>query len=256
MVTKNIYYDIEKLKEVDIVNVAEFLNIAIDHNDYGYKGKRRIKILCPAHNDAHFGSCFIFDNSFHCFACGAHGNVINLAMHVVGDFKKACEIVAQVGGGADLFTGNNNNKEFKIFKFLKREEHKLIGLNQKPLFTFSGDSEPHHYEWFPDENNGYEIAEYLADRDPLRTLAKDEPQVYEGLVLNKCLETIDYYKRIIKILRREISPSDAGEIEKIHYEIAEKCGGVMDLIKILREQIRKVENIYIDFGGKIEKQTA
>ena len=42
----------------------------IDVNHYGMA-------LCPFHNDRH-PSLYVSDDHYHCFACGAHGDVIDL----------------------------------------------------------------------------------------------------------------------------------------------------------------------------------
>ncbi len=44
---------------------------------YGIDVNRYKKALCPFHND-HHPSLFVSDDHYHCFACGAHGDVIDL----------------------------------------------------------------------------------------------------------------------------------------------------------------------------------
>ena len=44
---------------------------------YGVKVNRHGKALCPFHNDRH-PSLFLDDDHYHCFACGEHGDVIDL----------------------------------------------------------------------------------------------------------------------------------------------------------------------------------
>ena len=43
---------------------------------YGIDVSRYGKALCPFHND-HHPSLFVADDHYHCFACGAHGDVID-----------------------------------------------------------------------------------------------------------------------------------------------------------------------------------
>ena len=43
---------------------------------YGVDVSRYGKALCPFHNDRH-PSLFVADDHYHCFACGAHGDVID-----------------------------------------------------------------------------------------------------------------------------------------------------------------------------------
>ena len=45
---------------------------------YGVSVNRQGKALCPFHNDRH-PSLYVADNHYFCFACGAHGDVIDFA---------------------------------------------------------------------------------------------------------------------------------------------------------------------------------
>ena len=44
---------------------------------YGVEVNRHGKALCPFHNDRH-PSMVVYDDHYHCFACGEHGDVIDL----------------------------------------------------------------------------------------------------------------------------------------------------------------------------------
>ena len=67
--------DIEKLRALPIESVAERLGLTVS----------RHKALCPYHDDSHPSLSFSPKaNTFRCFACGAHGGVIDIAMHVLG----------------------------------------------------------------------------------------------------------------------------------------------------------------------------
>ena len=43
---------------------------------YGLEVNRHGKALCPFHNDRH-PSLYVADDHYYCFACGAHGDVID-----------------------------------------------------------------------------------------------------------------------------------------------------------------------------------
>ena len=59
----------EIVKEnADILTAAEM---------YGLKVRNR-QCMCPLHEDKH-PSMHIYENNFHCFSCGVHGDVIKLA---------------------------------------------------------------------------------------------------------------------------------------------------------------------------------
>ncbi len=56
---------------------------------YGMTVQRNGMTLCPFHNDTH-PSMKLYDDHFYCFACGAHGDVIDLTAQLLGlNFKEA-----------------------------------------------------------------------------------------------------------------------------------------------------------------------
>ena len=50
---------------------------------YGIEVNRYGKALCPFHNDRH-PSMVVYDDHYHCFACGEHGDVIALVANLYG----------------------------------------------------------------------------------------------------------------------------------------------------------------------------
>lgn len=78
--------DIQKLRELPIESVAERLGLTVTKH----------KAICPFHQDSHPSLSFrVSTNSYKCFVCGAHGGVIDLAMHMLGkNFIETCEWLA------------------------------------------------------------------------------------------------------------------------------------------------------------------
>ena len=79
-------FEIDKLRSLPIESVAERLGLTVTKH----------KAICPFHQDAHPSLSFrVSTNSFKCFVCGAHGGVIDLAMHMLGkNFIETCEWLA------------------------------------------------------------------------------------------------------------------------------------------------------------------
>ena len=50
---------------------------------YGIEVNRYGKALCPFHDDQH-PSMVVYDDHYHCFACGEHGDVIDLVANLYG----------------------------------------------------------------------------------------------------------------------------------------------------------------------------
>ena len=71
---------------------------------YGLKISRSGMAKCLFHNDTN-PSMKLYDDHFYCFACGAHGDVIDLTAKLLGlDFKEAVGRLA-----ADFGIGPNND---------------------------------------------------------------------------------------------------------------------------------------------------
>ena len=94
--------DIEKLRALPIESVAERLGLTVS----------RHKTLCPYHADSHPSLSFSPKaNTFRCFACGAHGGVIDIAMHVLGkDFIDTCRWLADEHN-VIIDTGNSSRQQ-------------------------------------------------------------------------------------------------------------------------------------------------
>ena len=73
---------ISLLRSLPIEEVAARLGIEVN----------RHKALCPFHNDHHASLSFnLRKNTYRCFACGAHGDTIDLVRHLLyKDFREAC----------------------------------------------------------------------------------------------------------------------------------------------------------------------
>lgn len=103
-------FDIQKLRELPIESVAERLGLQV----------RRHKTICPFHDDQHPSLYFnVARNTYRCYACGAHGGVLDLAMHELNKpFYDTC-----------LWLANENN----IILTERQLVHKPSTLNHKPF---------------------------------------------------------------------------------------------------------------------------
>lgn len=69
------------------MNVFETVKTSVNTREaaehYGIEVNRYGKALCPFHNDRH-PSMVVYDDHYHCFACGEHGDVIDLVASLYG----------------------------------------------------------------------------------------------------------------------------------------------------------------------------
>ncbi len=78
--------DIQRLRALPIETIAQRLGLTIT----------RHKALCPFHDDHHASLTFSQKhNTYRCYACGAHGDLIDLVIHRTGKtFIQACQYLA------------------------------------------------------------------------------------------------------------------------------------------------------------------
>ena len=101
-------FELQKLRDLPIEGVAERLGMHVV----------RHKALCPFHDDHHASLTFnVRRNTYRCFACDAHGGVIDLAMALLpsrggreGAFLDACKWLAD---GSNIILTEYKPKEMK-----------------------------------------------------------------------------------------------------------------------------------------------
>ncbi len=76
---------------IQVINLPEHLKRYMDVKRSGSNAVAK----CPFHQDSS-PSLYIYDNNYHCFACKAHGTVIDYEMHRAGfSFREAVESLSQ-----------------------------------------------------------------------------------------------------------------------------------------------------------------
>ena len=83
-------FNLDEIKEIPIDYLLETEPMFINHQRNFYK--------CPLHNETNASFVWYKDqNSFHCFGCSAHGDIIELYMRLHDcDFVKACRDLSPV----------------------------------------------------------------------------------------------------------------------------------------------------------------
>lgn len=85
--------DIEKAKEVFLLEILERLNIP-------YKTVGSQACMICAFHDEYDGSMILYDDHYHCFGCGAHGDSISLVQRLLGlSFQDAVELLVMIADG-------------------------------------------------------------------------------------------------------------------------------------------------------------
>lgn len=192
-----VFYDERRiLDEVSAIDVVNYLGIK-----HVKKGSR-YSILCPDHNDRHFGSCIITPKGYHCFVCNETKSITNLVMSEMNcDKQDALGIIADTLGNRDDYikVRSKNWNKVKTEKLpLTWEELKFIGLcnngtlscivnadNKKP----DGLDENLYVKEKKEQTDGYCYTEYqVFERKKsysLIDLKKDDPELFMSILREK-----------------------------------------------------------------------
>ena len=77
------------------MNLFEVVKASINTQEaaqmYGIDANHHGMALCPFHNDRH-PSLYVSDDHYHCFACGEHGDVIDLTAKLFERIKESFSI--------------------------------------------------------------------------------------------------------------------------------------------------------------------
>ena len=242
----SVVYDKQALLDAaDSLTVADF--VGLETKRVGSK----ISILCPSHADAHFGNCFLSERGYHCFACGAHGDVFSLVRAKEGcNFQEAMGIVGDSLGGRELFIlkGKDAAKP-KLKPIPKRDDLELIGLKNNTEWDCIAIVPANELEEYleknplkatqrlkfdpgdPEVEDGWYFIEEKIDSHPLLTLMQNDEELCKEMIKNKAEETSRFYAELSKCIK----PSSA-----------------------LREAAltlsSRAEEIAIEYGGKAQKK--
>ena len=145
-------FELQKLRDLPIEGVAERLGLRVC----------RHKCLCPFHDDHHASLSFSTSrNTFRCFACGAHGGTIDLAMKLLplrggreGSFLEACKWLANetatpiCNSDSSLFTFHSSlPRQFEASRYEKYFERPWLSPEAKKFLFEERRLDPRVVRW-------------------------------------------------------------------------------------------------------------
>lgn len=255
--------------DVTVSVLKEITDIELVAISLGIPMKRigsKIQIICPSHNDKHFGSCYLTSNGYRCYSCGAKGDVIELVMAANKcGFKEACQYLADLQGVTLNFKGEANAAYKQI---LDADSLELIGL--APLRgaivyeTISIISEAEYDEsdtktdrirWIPytDEqlkitsgSSGYYVAEKAVIKSPLLQLWQQDIVSYNALIHDKALEAKDRFCKLLAYMQTASTTSVSETVMKMLLDDISSYVGYSNLSEHIKKNIAKCETIAIE----------
>ena len=112
--------------------VKSQLNIRQVIEHYGFRVNRAGKFTCPFHND-HSPSASIKDDYFHCFVCGAGGDLITFTSKYLGmsNIDATRELVRVFGLNIDISTKEERKARYEAERKARAEVRACSGLRDK-----------------------------------------------------------------------------------------------------------------------------
>ena len=208
----------EVLNAVSIEDACELNGIRIRQEDQS--------VLCPFHEqqigkpDRNYGNAFIRRGRngygiIKCFACGGHGNAIEVTMAAQGmSFCEAVDYLAKEKAPW-LLNGNANFQKKDTFPFTDREM-RLLGLGAKaPVYIPVGNADSAYtLKHVQDENSScYDILWYGVTIDKIETeetdavamkrlpeitirdLYQEDPKGFAAIASSKAVEALNWYRK-------------------------------------------------------------
>ena len=112
--------------------VKQQLNIRQVVEHYGFKVNRARQFVCPFHND-HKPSASIKNDYFHCFVCGAGGDLITFTARYLNlhNIEAARELVREFGLDIDISTPEERKAQYIAERKKRAEISKQTSLRDK-----------------------------------------------------------------------------------------------------------------------------
>lgn len=238
----------------DAILVAEALGIPMQ------KIGSRISILCPQHEDRHFGSCFLNEHGYHCFACHARGSAIDLVRQVNQvNFFDACKFVAEMFGCENLL-GVGGEGEDKPFHRPLPDKNVLTLLGLSDVYTIKGVVEaisPYSplantkdmrkaltFEPQKDGEGMYLLEEVIARR-PMQGLCDEDPAMLDYIILNKAVELKERYKKMLDY--------KADDFLNHHCEMVIEKSGKRAFENACKRALTKLDEVITEYGMKYDQ---
>lgn len=165
----------------DAIEAVSTIEI-IEAFDIPNKTRRgRTYLLCPGHDDLHFGSCYVDknDNGYYCYVCGEHVNKWNMVLRLKGNKKvDACEWFFKMSGitPTEEYREDPYKKAIQVIRQLEQYVRNDVVYND----THACDKIDSSYGR---NINGEYMYSELAITNPLLEIYKSNKPMFKRLVL-------------------------------------------------------------------------
>ena len=221
----------------DAIDSVSTLDI-IESFDVPNRTRRgRTYILCPGHDDKHFGSCYVDknDNGYYCYVCGEHVTKWQMVLKLNGNRKKeACNWFFDTSGITP--TEENREDPYKKIIHLIRRLEKYIRNNNVYNDTYACAKIDSSYG----RNIGGEyLYSELTITNPLLDMYKSSKSVFKKTVMQILNTEINKTSKMLAFYSNH--PDDCLYVEGIgpvpYDDMKNACIEVINSIKSLMAEI-------------------
>jgi len=249
------------LEGTDIVAIARDLGLHVSNQRSG----KRVGMLCPMHNDKHFGSCYLDTEKqrFYCYVCHKGGNSVDLVMAANGwdsnDGSKAIDAMKLI---ANMY-GRNVSQVSRVeriakdrIRIPKKEEMDELGISNEPAYSIAGYAWDSEIQARMEKKEPYRIiysdqdddmVAFQVDKNPLQRLADTDPDEFKHLIQRKALEKRAEYMSIKNLLTAPNRQYTADELA-VCKEVVQN--GLLEMVLMdIENRIYNVQRIMCEYAS-------
>lgn len=186
-------------------------------------------LLCPGHDDTHFGSCYIDknDNGYYCYACSEHVPKWAMLRKVSGKSPRdAADWFFQHSGITPTRTANPLAPVMKLVKDLE------LYIDNSPLYEDQFVCAKSSSSYGRISHGDYFFSE-LISQNPLLNLYKQSPTVFATTCINALTEKIAFKNRLLKFFKRHFTDASADAYHSLYATVEKEISQMNDLINQL-----------------------
>lgn len=217
---------------IDAVCTLEIL----DAFEIPHKTKRgRTYLLCPGHDDVHYGSCYVDknDNGYYCYVCGEHVTKWEMVLKLTNDKTRAREWFFAMSGIAPSKAEEDPYK--KAQQVIKQIE---VYVKNSPIHYDLYSCEKNDSPYGRNLNGEYTYSE-ISVSNPLLDLYKADKQVFHDIVLRQ----LNCTSKELSALSRKYAakPDDCIYVDGIgpipNSELHTACVNMINKINALKDEV-------------------
>lgn len=221
---------IEAVSTIDIVEAFD-----VPHTTR----RGRTYLLCPGHDDKHFGSCYVDkkDNGYYCYVCGEHVTKWNMVLQLNGNKKAdACEWFFAMAGITPTEEKGDDPYRKALQLIRKLEQY----VRNNPVYNDVCVCDKINSSYGRNINGEYLYSE-LAITNPLIDIYKANKTTFKNVVLN-ILDT--EVKKVSRRMKQYDNIDDCVYIDTVglvpYSEMATACKSVIANIHNLMAEVEQL----------------